>query len=64
MPVPILTHAGREDAMAPEWAVRQAGKVIGDRASTATLDGSHISLYRNPELIPVMCAFLSNYFQI
>jgi hypothetical protein len=50
--------------MAPEWAVRQAGKVIGDRASTATLDGSHISLYRNPELIPVMCAFLSNYFQI
>jgi len=60
---PVLLIAGREDALAPEWAVREAGKRIGDRASTITLDGSHISLYRNPELLPVMLMFLDSQFK-
>eukprot|EP00967_Tisochrysis_lutea_P022344 scaffold25448_cov18-Tisochrysis_lutea.AAC.4 len=49
---PVLLIAGREDTLVPEWAVREAGKRIGDLATTITLDGSHESLYSNKELIP------------
>mmetsp|Transcript_25288 Transcript_25288/g.65218 ORF Transcript_25288/g.65218 Transcript_25288/m.65218 type:complete len:100 (-) Transcript_25288:282-581(-) len=60
---PVLLIAGREDTLVPEWAVREAGKRIGDLATTITLDGSHESLYSNKELIPVMLMFLEAQFR-
>jgi len=57
---PVLLIAGRQDALIPEWQVQEAGKRIGGHATTITLEGTHVSLYRNELLVPSMLTFLDS----
>ncbi|KAF5840891.1 hypothetical protein DUNSADRAFT_15259 [Dunaliella salina] len=62
---PILMVAGRHDLITPEHSIRRAARILAravgeQNVTVVALDGTHISLYKSPMLLPTMLDFLAH----
>jgi hypothetical protein len=62
--VRLLSAPYLQDVTTPPRTIRKGGEYIksvsGQSVKYVEMDGTHITLYHNPELLPAMLEFLRN----